>query len=80
MGGTAGEEKQMHQGGMKGAVHHHRFPGRHAEEGEKCRSRKRRIWSLQVQYFVKLDTLELFLLEEDGTQGEAQQPDWIQEH
>ena len=41
---------------------------------------RRRIWSLQVQYFVNLDKLELFLLEEDGTEEVAQKPDWIQEH
>lgn len=54
------------------AVHYQHSPGIHAEEGEKCRPCKRRIWSLQVQQFVKLDKLELLLLEEDGTEGGAQ--------
>lgn len=62
------------------AVHYQHSPGIHAEEEEKCRPRKRRIWSLQVQQFVKLDKLELFLLEEDGSDGEALQSNWIQEH
>lgn len=78
MGETAEEEEQMHQGGIKGCAPP-ALSRRHAKEGEKYRLCKRKFWSLHVQYFVKLDKLELPLLEEHGTKGGAQQPDWIQE-
>lgn len=61
-------------------MHYQHSPGIHAEEGEKCRPCKRRISSVPVQQFVKVDKLELFLLEEDSTEGGAQQSYWIQEH
>lgn len=61
-------------------MHYQHSPGTHAEEGEKCRPCERRILSVQVQQFVKVDKLELFLLEEDSTERGAQQSYWIQEH